>query len=106
MSIATHPGYTATNLQYYGSSINGKSIYYWILKVTTPWMGQSQEKGAWTQVCAAVDSQVVSGDYIGPHMKVWGYPQIVESNKASKNLEDAQRLWKESERLTGISFSI
>ena len=33
-----------------------------------------------------------------------GYPVVVESNEASHNEADAQKLWQLSEQLTGVQF--
>jgi hypothetical protein len=35
-----------------------------------------------------------------------GYPEKQESSKASHNEEDAKKLWKRSEELTGVEFKI
>jgi hypothetical protein len=35
-----------------------------------------------------------------------GSPIVVQSNEASHNLDDARKLWEESEKLTGVKFSV
>ena len=35
-----------------------------------------------------------------------GYPVVVPSNEASHNVEDAAKLWEESEKLTGVKIEI
>jgi hypothetical protein len=67
---------------------------------------QSAADGALPTLRAAVDPAVQGGDYYGPDgfLEQTGYPVKVESNDASHNLEDAQRLWEVSEELTGVHY--
>lgn len=62
--------------------------------------------GALPQIRAAVDQYVKGGDYFGPGGKnqLSGAPVLVKSNEASLNQGDAEKLWKESGRLTGVYF--
>lgn len=71
-------------------------------------MMQNQAMGALPQIRASVDPDVNGGDYYGPDgfREMKGFLILVPSNKASKNLDDARRLWEESEKLTGIKFHI
>jgi len=101
IAVASHPGGSRTNLDRH---INGKVWYYllWpIFRLTT----MSQSQGALPQIRAAVDPEVTGGQYYGPHRNMTGYPIVVESNKASHNMDDARKLWEMSEKLTGISFT-
>jgi hypothetical protein len=54
-----------------------------------------------------VDPAVKGGQYYGPDGKGErkGYPVVVPSNEASHNLQDAARLWEESEKLTGVKVA-
>jgi NAD(P)-dependent dehydrogenase (short-subunit alcohol dehydrogenase family) len=102
LALAAHPGVAMTNL---ARHLEGKFLF----KVLTPLfkrMAQDQAMGALPQIRASVDPQVKGGEYYGPDGKrEWkGYPVIVPSNEASHNLEDASRLWEESEKLTGVEF--
>ena len=83
----------------------------WIIKLLFPLfriMVQDAAMGALPQIRAAVDPDVKGAEYYGPDGKrEWkGNPVLVESNKASHNLQDAARLWEESEKLTGVKFGI
>ena len=62
--------------------------------------------GALPEIRAAVDPEVKGGTYYGPDGKKErrGYPVVVESNAASHDLQDAAKLWEESEKLTGVQF--
>lgn len=102
IAVAAHPGVAKTNLGRYIL----KNV---IVKLLMPifWLiSQDQEKGALPQVRASVDPNVKGGEYYGPdgRNETKGYPVKVESNEASHNKEDAAKLWKISEELTGLSF--
>jgi hypothetical protein len=67
---------------------------------------QEQEMGALPEIRAAVDPNVKGGEYYGPSgfFEMKGNPELVQSSKASYNLDDAKKLWEVSEKLTGIKF--
>jgi NAD(P)-dependent dehydrogenase (short-subunit alcohol dehydrogenase family) len=99
-AIAAHPGSSRTNLARY---IDNK---FWF-KLIWPFfrlLTQNQEKGALPQIRAAVDENARGGQYYGPHRGNRGYPVVVDSSEASKNREDAKKLWEESENITGVNF--
>ncbi len=104
IAVAAHPGIAMTNLGRYME----KKIIIKILFPLFKWMAQDQSMGALPQIRAAVDPTVKGGQYYGPGGKKErkGYPVVVPSNKASHNSEDAKKLWEESERLTGVKFSL
>jgi hypothetical protein len=69
-------------------------------------LAQSAEMGALPQIRASVDPDAEGGQYYGPHKSRKGYPVLVESNERSHNEEDAKKLWKVSEELTGVEFTV
>ncbi len=102
ISVAAHPGVAMTNL---ARHLEGKFLF----KILTPLfriLAQDQAMGALPQIRASVAPQVKGSEYFGPDGKreFKGYPILVTSNEASHNLEDAARLWEESEKLTGIKI--
>lgn len=104
IAVAAHPGVAMTNL---ARHLEGKFLF----KILTPLfkrMAQDQVQGALPQIRASVDPTVKGGEYYGPDGKreFKGYPVVVTSNEASHNLEDAARLWEESEKLTGVKIDI
>lgn len=103
MSIGTHPGWAATNLQFAGNQ-KGSKLRYWAYKIANPIFAQSPRKGALPALFAAVDEQIQSGDYTGSRFMVWGSPKIAKPSKKTKDKTIAERLWKKSEELTGISY--
>lgn len=108
-SVPCHPGVTESNLlpnllESYDSRIIRSAIR---LVHALPW-AQTNAMGALCVLCAATDAQVTSGEYIGPHgvWEFYGYPRAVGSSKPSRSIDDAARLWRESERLTGVAFPV
>lgn len=47
-----------------------------------------------------------AADYFGPNgfMEIRGYPVKVDSNDLSKDEQIAEKLWKVSEKMTGVKF--
>jgi NAD(P)-dependent dehydrogenase (short-subunit alcohol dehydrogenase family) len=95
ISVAAHPGYTATNLQ--------SGTFF---KFLNPIFGQGQAMGALPTLYAATSPEVNGCDYIGPDgfMEQRGYPKKVRSNGSSHNEATARKLWQVSEEMTGVKF--
>ena len=94
--LASHPGWTATDLQRYSGVANFMNIF----------LGQKVKVGALGGIRAATDPTAKSNDYFGsPSMGgMKGYPVLVKSNELSYNTDNAKKLWKLSEELTGVSY--
>ena len=102
ISVAAHPGLSKSNLSKY---VNKQTLYK-IGMALSSIITQSTSTGALPEIMASVDPHVKGGEYYGPGgFKEWrGHPVKVESNEASHNLKDAEKLWELSEKLTGIIF--
>ena len=102
ISVSAHPGVSNTNLARY---LEDKLIFKMLMPLMSPFI-QEQDMGALPQIRASVDENVKGGEYYGPggFREMKGFPVLVQSNKASQNLEDARKLWEVSEKLTGIEF--
>ena len=107
-SVACHPGYAATNLQYRGPEQSGSRLRYAMMKVANTVVAQSAEQGALPLLYAATAPDVDGGAYYGPGglMNMRGAPERQESNDASRDEADARRLWTRSEELTGVRYDI
>lgn len=103
-SIACHPGYAVTNLQYAGNKEHSKLRYLAYKYIGNPIMGQSAEKGALSTVYASTED-IPGGSYVGPKLEFWGHPKVVKSNKRSRNAELAAKLWILSEKICDVSYS-
>jgi hypothetical protein len=105
-SVAAHPGYAATNLQYGGSDRSQTSLQTRFMHVLNKVIAQSAEMGALPTVYAAASPAVQGGDYIGPKgpAEQRGWPTKVRSNGRSHDVDAAARLWAVSEELTGAAY--
>ena len=94
-SIAVHPGYSDTNLQ----DGTGFALF-------NRFFAQPQHMGCYPSVYAATSAEAQSGGYYGPNglFEIAGYPAPARMRKLACNDEVAQRLWQESEKLTGVQF--
>ncbi len=104
LSIACHPGYSATNLQSTGPTGLLNLSYKFLNKI----VAQPMEKGAIPTVLAAAGNEAKAGGYYGPQLFSEARGRVSDATVMSKALDEqtASRLWKESEQLTGISWLI
>ena len=101
-SVAAHPGYSATNLQFHTQSIQDQ-----LMGIANHLIAQSAAMGALPTLYAAT-ADVPGAAYIGPDglFEQRGHPKLVDMAGAAKNEDNARRLWQVSEELTGVSFSL
>lgn len=106
VSAAAHPGYANTNLQSVGPRMAGNSVMEKLTGVANVLFGQPAAMGALPELYAATMPDVRSGEYFGPGgFAEWrGAPKRVAPSAAAGDLSVAQRLWEESERLTGVTY--
>ncbi|MBS7546888.1 oxidoreductase [Dietzia massiliensis] len=93
-SVAAHPGYSATNLQYRSGSRVQDLLMKGVEKI--PYLVQPAERGALPQLYAATVESVPGGAYIGPDGpgELTGYPTTVQSTRASHDPDVAAALWE------------
>lgn len=96
IATAAHPGDTATELARHTPMIRFLNTFF----------AQNVEKGALPTLRAATDPEAKAGDYFGPDgfMEMRGYPVKVDSNDRSKDVNLARKLWRVSEKMTGVSY--
>ncbi|WP_137876106.1 oxidoreductase [Rhodococcus sp. Q] len=99
-SLAAHPGYARTGLQSHTQSVWDHVM------VVGNLFGQSAAMGALPELYAATDDSVASGSYVGPDgpFEQRGHPKLVGSSAKSHDRAVAVSLWRESERLTGVTY--
>jgi NAD(P)-dependent dehydrogenase (short-subunit alcohol dehydrogenase family) len=100
-ALAAHPGYSATNLQsHYGHPLVDR-----MLSIGNRFVAQSAEMGALPTVYAATQD-LPGASYVGPdgRSEKRGYPTLVGRSARASDLTMAERLWEESEKLTGVRF--
>ncbi|GII56224.1 short-chain dehydrogenase [Planotetraspora thailandica] len=107
IAVAAHPGNARTE---FGREmpLPVRVLMRPQFRLLTWWLIQSPQKGALAAVRAAVDPEARGGEYYGPpgRAQFTGYPARVESTAASHDTAAQRRLWRESERLTGITYPI
>ncbi|MCL4435086.1 MAG: oxidoreductase [Thaumarchaeota archaeon] len=108
ISVAAHPGLSATNLQTTGPKMGNGHFFVWMYKIVDRILAQSAQMGALPLLYAATAEDVRGGDYIGPDgLGGWrGYPKKTKSNKKSHDEESAKQLWDISTELTKVQYPI
>jgi NAD(P)-dependent dehydrogenase (short-subunit alcohol dehydrogenase family) len=100
VSVAAHPGYSATHLQSTGTKIDDALMW-----VTNKVIAQSDAMGALPLLFAAT-MDLESGAYVGPDGigEQRGHPKLVGMTDRARDDDDARRLWQLSEELTGVTY--
>jgi hypothetical protein len=100
MSVAAHPGVSATNL------FQHMPKFAQLLSPLVALVFQSAKGGALPVLYAALGSDIEGGDYCGPASmrEMRGAPVKVGSNRRSRDEIAAARLWSTSEEMTGVKF--
>jgi NAD(P)-dependent dehydrogenase (short-subunit alcohol dehydrogenase family) len=102
-ALAAHPGVAFTELTRHLPGV---------LQAAYPAVGglftQSAAMGALPTLRAATDPAAAGGEYYGPAglAQAKGYPVRVSSTARSRDRAAQERLWAESERLTGVSYPV
>jgi NAD(P)-dependent dehydrogenase (short-subunit alcohol dehydrogenase family) len=106
ISVAAHPGYAATNLQYVGPEMECARFGKRTMSAANRIFAQSAAMGALPEVYAATAPEVRGGDYFGPNglLGQRGFPVKAKSNARSQDPAAAARLWAASEELTGVRY--
>ncbi|ELY50547.1 oxidoreductase [Natronococcus jeotgali] len=107
-SVAVHPGYANTNLQFRGPERQGSRLRLAAMKLMNALVAQSAAAGALPTLYAATAPEVEGGAYYGPgglgNMR--GSPERQASSDRSYDEETARRLWAVSRELTGVSYEL
>jgi NAD(P)-dependent dehydrogenase (short-subunit alcohol dehydrogenase family) len=105
-SVAAHPGYAATNLQTAGARMEGSGLKERLALLGNRLFAQSGEQGALPALYAATMPDVVGGEYFGPDGRsgMRGHPTRAGTTKKARDPELAERLWRASEELTGVTY--
>ncbi len=101
-SLAAHPGYARTNLQFAAPPPHERVL----MVLTNRLVAQSAEMGALPTLYAATVPDLPGGSFIGPNgfMEQRGHPHIVTAAGKAYDDEAWRRLWQISEELTGVSY--
>jgi NAD(P)-dependent dehydrogenase (short-subunit alcohol dehydrogenase family) len=101
-SVAAHPGYAATNLQFAAPPVYERAL----MAVTNALFAQSAEMGALPTLYAATVPDLPDGAFVGPGgpMEQRGHPKVVTAAGKAYDEQAWRRLWEVSEELTGVSY--
>src|SRR5262245_36348241 len=85
-SVAAHPGYAATNLQYVGPEIEGSKLGHAFMSIGNRLIAQSAARGALPTLRAAADLTAASGAYYGPDgfRELRGNPVLVRTSRRAR----------------------
>jgi len=104
-SMASHPGYAATNLQAVGPKMSGRRLEEKGAEFANAVIGQSAAAGALPSLYAATAPNVRGGAVYGPRLaQLRGAPARVFATPAAGKPELGRRLWEVSEDLTGVTY--
>jgi NAD(P)-dependent dehydrogenase (short-subunit alcohol dehydrogenase family) len=103
LSMAAHPGYAATNLQFAASGRFYEKAYMWI---GNRLFAQSADMGALPTLYAATVPDLPGGTYVGPGGpgEQRGHPKVVSAAGKAYDEQAWARLWELSEQLTGVHY--
>ncbi len=107
ISVACHPGWAATDLQFVGARMDGSRLLALVSGIANRLFAQSAADGALPTVQAAIAPDVQGGDYYGPDGlgELWGTPKKVSCSARARSDADARTLFEVSEELTGVRFA-
>jgi NAD(P)-dependent dehydrogenase (short-subunit alcohol dehydrogenase family) len=102
-SVAAHPGYAATNLQFAGpAKVHERAA----MAIANKVIAQSADMGALPSLYAATVPDLPSGSFVGPDgfMEGRGHPHVVSGAARAYDREAWTKLWELSAQLTGVSY--
>ena len=104
LSLAAHPGYASTNLQFAATDRFYEKALGWIGNRV---IAQSADMGALPTLYAATVPDLPGGSYVGPggRGEQRGYPKVVGAAGKAYDEEGWRRLWEVSEQLTGVHYA-
>lgn len=105
-SVAAHPGWSRTNLQFEGARMDGSRLERYAMAAGRAF-AQSAEMGALPTLYAATAPEAPGGGYVGPGrlLELRGHPRLVGAAGGARDAATAARLWQLSEQLTGVRFA-
>ncbi|WP_144714772.1 oxidoreductase [Curtobacterium pusillum] len=103
-AVVVHPGSAMTGLQQHSQGAIAKRLS----RVMERFLMGSADGAAWPSLYAATSDSVRSGQFIGPAGRVQtsGTPRPVRIPRGADSAAETDRLWSESERLTGVAFPL
>jgi NAD(P)-dependent dehydrogenase (short-subunit alcohol dehydrogenase family) len=108
LAVAAHPGWTRSNLTGNGAALGTSRLRRKLGRAAGTTLGQSTAAGALPVLCAATSTSVSTGQYIGPArlFGLAGPPKVTRPSKRARDVAAASDLWRASEELTGVQYSV
>lgn len=105
-SLAAHPGLAQTDLIANGHAGSQPDLTMRLSRYLLPVFAHSAAAGALPSLMAATRPDVRPGDYFGPQGlgETRGTPGRARLDRAATDSAVGERLWRESERLTGVHY--
>jgi len=107
VSLAAHPGGVRTNILHHQNRLM-QLVYSPRLAWATGWFTQSPADGARPVLRAALDLDVVGGEFFGPggRGELVGPPVPVAISRRAKDPATGGRLWDLAQELSGVRFDV
>ncbi|WP_432102663.1 oxidoreductase [Streptomyces sp. bgisy091] len=104
LSLAAHPGLSATELGQAGPRLAGRTWAAKLERLTRVYT-QRPSAGALPVLYAATLPDALGGSYYGPRLlgETRGGPAPARTSTRAQDMDTARALWEESARLTGVS---
>jgi NAD(P)-dependent dehydrogenase (short-subunit alcohol dehydrogenase family) len=102
-SLAAHPGYASTNLQFAATDRFYEKAVGWVGNRV---FAQSADMGALPTLYAATAPDLPGGTFVGPggRGETRGHPKVVTAAGKAYDEQAWSRLWEVSEELTGVHY--
>ncbi|KQW08610.1 hypothetical protein ASC66_05585 [Leifsonia sp. Root4] len=105
-AFVAHPGYSIGGRTPRVAGVNEPSrLKRFVDNLQAP-ITQGKDRGAWSIVRAVADPAAHGGQYWGPRYIIKGQPRLQAPSATSLDRAIAERVWRESEALTGTEFTI
>ena len=103
--VVAHPGYSIDGLTPFRPGISEPSRASRIGSALLPGT-QGKNRGAAPTVRAALDPEIVGGEFVGPQFVTAGRPVIQKPAASSASPEFGARLWELAEGWSGVPFDV
>ncbi|TBN58052.1 SDR family NAD(P)-dependent oxidoreductase [Glaciihabitans arcticus] len=100
-----HPGYAIDGLTPFRPGVSEPPT---VSRVGNALMlgSQGKNRGAASTVRAAIDPEIVGGEFVGPQFLTRGRPELARPVASSASPEFGQHLWKLAEDWSGVPFAV
>ena len=105
ISVAAHPGVSNTGFM---TAVGLPKAVTTLTNIALRVIAQGADQGSWPGLYAATMPNVRGGQYYGPNGigELRGGPVPAAISPPARDEAAAERLWSESERLTGVTFGV